>query len=212
MNNNKTAVKPLKFSIRFWIDFGPILVFFIVNFVYGKFFATTETGGIFAATASLMLAMPIAMAASWHLQKKISPMLWVSGTLALIFGGLTLYFDDPRFIKIKPTVIFSMFGLILLGGYFLRKPLIKYIFDAAFPPISEKGWLILSRNWGLFFLFKAGLNEFVWRNFSTDAWVTFKTFGFITLTFIFVFLQFPVIRKYGNLKGYEKKPKGLKKN
>lgn len=175
---------------NFLIDFGPLLVFFTVNFTYG----------IFPATLSLMVTMPIAMAISWIKRKHISPVLWVSGILVLIFGGLTLYFDDERFIKIKPTIIFSLFGLILLGGYLKGKALIKFLFEPAFPPIAEKGWMIISRNYGLLNLLLAGFNEVIWRTVSTDTWVTIKVFGFTTLTFLFFLSQIPVIKKYGNLK------------
>jgi len=175
---------------NFLIDFGPLLVFFAVNFTYG----------IFPATLSLMVTMPIAMAISWIKRKHIPPVLWVSGILVLIFGGLTLYFDDERFIKIKPTIIFSLFGLILLGGYLKGKALIKFLFEPAFPPITEKGWMIISRNYGLLNLLLAGFNEFIWRTVSTDTWVTIKVFGFTTLTFLFFLSQIPVIKKYGNLK------------
>ena len=175
---------------NFLIDFGPLLVFFAVNFTYG----------IFPATLSLMVTMPIAMAISWIKRKHIPPVLWVSGILVLIFGGLTLYFDDERFIKIKPTIIFSLFGLILLGGYLKGKALIKFLFEPAFPPIAEKGWMIISRNYGLLNLLLAGFNEVIWRTVSTDTWVTIKVFGFTTLTFLFFLSQIPVIKKYGNLK------------
>ncbi len=175
---------------NFLIDFGPLLVFFGVNFSYG----------IFPATLSLMVTMPTAMAVSWIKRKHIPPVLWVSGILVLIFGGLTLYFNDERFIKIKPTIIFSLFGLILLGGYLKGKALIKFLFEPAFPPIAEKGWMIISRNYGLLNLLLAGFNEFIWRTFSTDTWVTIKVFGFTALTFLFFLSQIPVIKKYGNRK------------
>ena len=183
----KAAAKP---KPNIMMDFGPLLIFFAVNYFYG----------IFAATASLMATMPIAMAWSWKTRKHIPPMMWVSVILVLIFGGLTIYLQDERFIKIKPTIIFTMFGAVLFGGLLFKKPMIKYVFEAAFPPMDPRGWTVLTVAWGGFFLFKAGLNEFVWRNFSTDAWVTFKTFGFLGLTFLFVFLQLPIIAKYGDLK------------
>ena len=195
---NQKAAK--KGAPNFLIDFAPLLIFFATNFIYGRYIAEDATQGIFAATISLMITMPIAMAFSWHKRKHIPPMLWMSGLLVLFFGGLTIYFNDERFIKVKPTIIFTLFSVILWVGLMKGKPFLKFLLEAAFPPMSHKGWIILTRNWALFFLFKAGLNEYVWRNFSTDTWVTFKTFGFIGLTFIFIFTQVPILMKYGDLK------------
>lgn len=194
------ARAPKKQAPNFLLDFGPLLVFFAVNLIYGKYFSDTPTGGIIAATISLMVTMPIAMAVSWHKRKHIPPVLWISGLLVLVFGGLTLYFDDPRFIKVKPTIIFSLFSLILLAGYARGKPLIKYIMEPAFPPMRERGWMIISRNYGLLNLVLAGLNEYVWRSYSTDTWVTIKVFGFLSITVLFFISQVPVIMKYSNLK------------
>jgi len=182
----KTAPAPLKPASRFLVDFGPLLIFFVMNFSFG----------IFPATASLMATMPIAMLLSRRLRGAVSPILWVSGALVLVFGGLTLYFADERFIKLKPTILFSAFGLILLGGWLRGKPLVKYLLDPAFPPIADKAWLILTRNWGFFFLLKAALNEAIWRSFSTDAWVSIKTFGYPLATFLFVMAHYPLLMKY----------------
>lgn len=184
----KPARPPLKPAQRLLIDFGPLLAFFVTNFAFG----------IYPATASLMATMPLAMFLSWRLRGAISPILWVSGTLVLVLGGLTLYLADERFIKLKPTILFSAFGLILLGGWLRGKPLVKYLLDPAFPPIADKAWLILTRNWGFFFLVKAGLNEMVWRNLSTDAWVTVKTFGFPLITFLFIMAHYPLLMKYAD--------------
>ena len=188
--NAKRQKNPKAGVPNFLIDFGPLLVFFGVNFSYG----------IFPATLSLMATMPAAMAISWIKRKHIPPVLWVSGILVLIFGGLTLYFDDERFIKIKPTIIFSMFGMILLGGTPTGTALIKFICAPGFPTMAEKGGMIISRNYWLLNLFLAGFNEFIWRTYSTDTWVTVKVFGFMALTLLFFFSQIPVLMKYGNLK------------
>lgn len=186
--SEQTTPKPA--TPNFLIDFGPLLIFFAMNWFKG----------IYWATGSLMVTMPIAMAWSWFTRKHIPKMLWISGLLVLVFGGLTLYLQDEQFIKLKPTVIFTFFGLVLIGGYAMKKPLIKHLMEMALPGMEEKGWMLLTRNWGLFFFFKAGLNEFVWRSFTTDTWVTFKTFGFLVLTFLFMFTQIPILKKYGNLK------------
>lgn len=196
----KKAAQTQKAGPNFLIDFAPLLIFFATNFIYGKWFAEGPLDGILAATLSLMITMPLAMAWSWKKRGHIPKMLWISGVLVLIFGGLTLYLRDDQFIKMKPTVFFTLFGLILLTGYVLKKPFIKHLFETAFPGMEQRGWMLLTLNWGLFFLFKAGLNEFIWRNFSNDTWVTFKTFGFIILTFLFMIAQIPILKKYGNLK------------
>ena len=180
------APAPLKPAQRLLIDFGPVLVFFVTNLAFGIYFAT----------ASLMATMPLAMFLSWRFRGAVSPILWVSGALVLVFGGLTLYLADERFIKLKPTILFSAFGLILLGGWLRGKPLVKYLLDSAFPPLADQGWLILTRNWGFFFLAKAALNEAVWRNLSTDAWVSVKTFGYPLITFLFVMAHYPLLMKY----------------
>ena len=140
------------------VDFGPLLVFFAINFIYGRFFAENPTDGILAATASLMITMPMAMAWSWKKRGRISRMMWASLILVLIFGGLTLYLKDETFIKLKPTVLFSAFGLILTGGALMGKPFLKYVMDMAFPGLDDKGWLLLSRNFGLFFRAIVGLD------------------------------------------------------
>lgn len=191
-DNHIAATKdPMKPVHRTLVDFGPLLVFFAVNYGFG----------IFYATASLMITMPIAILISWRVRKALSPMLWISGFLVLVFGGLTLYLQDERFIKIKPTIIFSLFGLVLLGGLIKGRPLIKYLLDSAFPPIAHRGWMVLSRNWMLYFLSMAGVNEFVWRTFSTDTWVAVKTFGYLTASVLFMMTQVPLLMKYA-----EKKP------
>jgi len=192
MTTDPQTTSPSKPSL--WVDFGPLLIFFIVNFS-ARGFTDDPTLPILAATASLMATMPIAMAWSWKKRGHIPRMMWASLILVLIFGGLTLYLQDETFIKLKPTVLFTFFGLVLTIGALMGKPLLKYLMDVAFPNLSDRGWLLFSRNFGLLFLFKAGLNEYVWRNFSTDAWVTFKTFGFVGLTFLFVFTQMPMIMK-----------------
>ncbi|HXV74376.1 MAG TPA: septation protein IspZ [Sphingomonadales bacterium] len=189
----KPVHPPLRPVQRLLIDFGPLIVFFVINFAFG----------IYAATGSLMAVMPLALFLSWRLRGAVSPILWVSGALVLVFGGLTLYLADERFIKLKPTILFSAFGLTLVGGWLKGKPLVKYLLDPAFPPVADKAWLILTRNWGFFFLLKAAVNEMVWRNFSTDAWVSVKTFGYPLITFLFVMAHYPLLMKH-----VEKRKKG----
>lgn len=172
--------------VKLLLDLGPLVVFFVANSQFG----------IMTATAIFMGLMPVVMFLSWRLHGHIPVMLWVTAVLVAVFGGLTLYLDDERFIKIKPTIINAMFAIILLVGQMRGKILLKTVMGAAFPPMHERGWQIMNRNWVLFFFAMALLNEFVWRSFSTDTWVSFKAFGFTTITFIFAMAQTPVLMKY----------------
>ena len=122
-------------------------------------------------------------------------MPFVSGIVVLVFGGLTLWFQNEEFIKIKPTIIYVLFGGILLGGLAFGRPLLGYVFDAAFR-LDDEGWRKLTLRWGMFFLLMAVLNEVIWRNFSTDFWVSFKAFGFIPLTVVFTLLQMPLVQRH----------------
>ena len=167
------------------IDIGPLAVFFIF---YTK-------SGLQAAIWPLMIATVIAVTISYILEKKIPIMPTLGAGIVLIFGGLTIYFNDETFIKMKPTIINVIFAIILYGGIVLNKPLLKYLLGAALK-LEEKGWKILTQRWIAFFLALAILNEIIWRTQSTDVWVNFKVFGILPITFIFTMSQFPLIRKY----------------
>ncbi|GAK33508.1 putative intracellular septation protein A [Iodidimonas nitroreducens] len=171
---------------RFLTELGPLLVFFIVNW----------QADIFAATGAFMVAMVAAMAYSWHSTRHIAPMMWVSTVLVVVFGGLTLWLHDETFIKLKPTIIYLIFASILLTGLWSGRIFLRTVLGAAFPPLTDRGWVLLTRNWALFFIGMAVLNEAVWRNVSTDHWVMFKTFGAIPLTFIFAIAQTPVVTRH----------------
>jgi len=175
-----------KERFKFWLDFGPLLVFFLVNWKYG----------IFGATLSIMITLPISILLSHIINKHIPKMLIMSGVLVLIFGALTLYLKDERFIKIKPTIIYLLFSGVLGFGLMKGKSYLKYLLESTFPEMEEKGWMLITRNWSIFFGFLAILNEIVWRNLTTDQWVSVKVFGFTSLTFIFIFSQVFIIMKY----------------
>jgi intracellular septation protein len=182
MNN----VQLPKQRFKFWLDFGPLVVFFLVNWKYG----------IFGATLSIMMTLPLAILLSHFINKHIPKMLLISGGLVLVFGALTLYLKDERFIKIKPTIIYLLFSGILSYGLFKGKSYLKYLLETTFPKMEEKGWMLITQNWAIFFGGLAILNEYIWRNFSTDQWVSIKVFGFTGLTFVFIFSQVFVIMKY----------------
>jgi len=140
-------------------------------------------------------AVVAALAASYALTRTLPIMPVVTAVIVLIFGGLTLALHNDLFIKIKPTIIYALFGAVLCGGLAFDKPLLGVLFDTLFH-LTEEGWRKLTLRWALFFFALAVLNEIVWRNVSTDTWVTFKAFGVIPLTFLFAALQYPLLRKY----------------
>jgi intracellular septation protein len=132
---------------------------------------------------------------SWLLTRHIPVMPLVTTVAVLIFGGLTFYFDNELFLKLKPTIVNAIFGTVLLGGLFFNKPLLPIVLDTVLQ-LTETGWRILTLRWGLFFYLLAGLNELVWRTQSTDFWVTFKVFGTMPITIVFALAQMPLILKY----------------
>ena len=142
-----------------------------------------------------MVATVIAVLFSYILEKKIPIMPTVGAGIVLLFGGLTIYFDNDVFFKMKPTIINVLFAVILYGGILINKPLLKYLLGAALK-LEEEGWKILTQRWIGFFVALAVLNEIVWRTQSTDVWVNFKVFGILPITFIFTMTQFPLIKKY----------------
>jgi len=178
----KPQLNPL---LKLAFDLGPLVLFFVANSRYG----------IFAATATFMVAVVAALAASYVLTRALPIMPVVTAIIVLVFGGLTLILHNDLFIKIKPTIIYALFGVVLLGGLFFNKPLLGVVFDSLFH-LTDEGWRKLTLRWAIFFLALAVLNEIVWRNTSTDAWVTFKAFGVLPLTFLFGALQYPLLKKY----------------
>ena len=175
----------MKSFYKLLIDIGPLAVFFI--------FYTRS--GLQASILPFMVATVIAVLFSYILEKKIPIMPTVGAGIVLLFGGLTIYFDNDVFFKMKPTIINTLFAVILYGGILINKPLLKYLLGAALK-LEEAGWKILTQRWIGFFIALAVLNEIVWRTQSTDVWVNFKVFGILPITFIFTMTQFPLIKKY----------------
>ena len=167
------------------IDIGPLAVFFIF---YSR-------SGLQASILPFMIATVIAVVFSYIIEKKIPIMPTVGAGIVLIFGGLTIYFDNEVFFKMKPTIINLIFAVILYGGMIIKKPLLKILLSAALK-LKEEGWRILTHRWIGFFIALAILNEIVWRTQSTDLWVNFKVFGILPITFFFTMVQFPLIKKY----------------
>jgi len=177
--------KQLNPILKLVLDIGPLVLFFAAN---SKF-------GIFAATGSFMAAVLIALTVSYAMTRHIAIMPVVTAGIVLVFGGLTLFLHDDLFIKLKPTIIYVLFGGTLLAGLALDKPFLSILFDQMFH-LSEEGWRKLTWRWALFFFALAIANEIVWRTQTTDFWVSFKLFGVVPLTFLFGALQMPLINKY----------------
>ncbi len=182
----ETTKKPqLNPLLKLALDLGPLLLFFLANSRYG----------IFVATATFMVAVLAALAISYVMTRRLPIMPVVTAIIVVIFGGLTLILHDATFIKVKPTIIYALFGAVLVGGLFFNKPLLGVVFDSLFQ-LTDEGWRRLTRRWAIFFFALAVLNEIVWRNASTNVWVDFKVFGVVPLTFLFAALQTPLLKKY----------------
>ena len=199
----KTQPNPL---LKLALDIGPLLLFFFANSRPALFeplirpiipaaVATGERAGIFVATAVFMVAIVAALIVSYVLTRRLPIMALVSAVIVVVFGGLTLVLQDELFIKLKPTIIYLLFGAVLIGGLAFGKPLLGMVFDQMFH-LTDEGWRKLTWRWALFFLALAAVNEIVWRTQSTDTWVTFKAFGVLPLTLIFAALQYPLLQRY----------------
>jgi intracellular septation protein len=150
-----------------------------------------------AATAAFMVAIFLAMGLSLWKTRHISPMLWISGVLVLVFGGLTLWFHNDTFIKVKPTLVYSMFAIVLIYGLITKKPLLQMLLESAYPGLTARGWQLLTVNWAAFFVVMAVLNEIVWRTQSWDFWVAFKLWGVVPLTLLFAIGNVPLLLRHG---------------
>jgi intracellular septation protein len=182
MTAEKKQLNPM---LKLALDIGPLVLFFAAN---SKF-------GIYTATGAFMVAVLIALAVSYVLTRHIAIMPVVTAVIVLVFGGLTLILHDDLFIKLKPTIIYVLFGGTLLVGLALGKPLLGLLFESVFH-LTEEGWRKLTWRWALFFILLAVVNEIVWRTQTTDFWVSFKLFGVVPLTFLFGALQYPLLVKY----------------
>jgi intracellular septation protein len=195
---------------RLALELGPLVVFFAVN-TFGErwleaspLLSSWFSQPIIFATAVFMVAMAISLLLSWVLLKRIAVMPLVTGIVVLIFGTLTLVFQDATFIKMKPTIVNALFGGVLLGGLVFGQSLLRYVFGDVYK-LQDKGWWVLTMRWGIFFFVLAALNEIVWRGApmfagtekeANDLWVAFKVWGIMPLTVVFSLFQLPVLTRY----------------
>jgi intracellular septation protein len=180
--NEKRQLNPL---LKLALELGPLVLFFAAN----------ARWGIFTGTGVFMAAVLVALAVSYALTRHLPIMAMVSAVVVMVFGGMTIALQDETFIKIKPTIIYVLFAVVLLGGLALRKPLLLLLFDQVFN-LTEEGWRKLTLRWALLFLVQAVLNEIVWRTQTTEFWLGYKAFGAIPLTVAFALLQYPLLMKY----------------
>lgn len=178
----KREINPL---LKFALEMGPLVVFFVMN----------SRAGIYVGTGAFMAATVIALAVSYIMMRTVPIMPLVTAAFVLVFGGLTLWLADDLFIKLKPTIINLLFAAILFFGIMTGRLFIKLILESAFN-LTQRGWRLITWAWIGFFIFLAALNEVVWRNSTTDFWVSFKVFGVMPLTIVFSFAMIPVIMRH----------------
>jgi intracellular septation protein len=181
-----TEKKQLNPVLKLVLDIGPLVLFFAANARFG----------IYAATGAFMVSVLAALAVSYVMTRHIAVMPVVTAVIVLVFGTLTIVLHNDMFIKLKPTIIYLLFGGTLLGGLVFDKPLLGMVMDSFFN-LTDEGWRKLTWRWALFFFALAILNEIVWRTQTTDFWVSFKLFGVVPLTFAFGALQYPLLVRYG---------------
>jgi len=184
---NDVKRKELGAGMRLLLDIGPLILFFIAN---AKF-------GIYSATAAFIVAILAAMMVSLALTRRVSALQLFSAVMVIVMGGLTLYFHNETFIKIKPTIYYAFVAVILGYGLFANKPILKSVLGSAYPGLDAAGWSTLTRNWALFFAVMAIVNEAVWRNSSTDFWIGFKLWGALPATLLFALANVPMLMRHG---------------
>jgi intracellular septation protein len=181
-------------SLKLAVDYGPLLVFFAVN----SLAPGSDVDQAVAATTAFMLATGVAMLISKLKAGRISPMLWVTGAVVLVFGGLTIYLHDQRFIQIKPSIVYAVLSGTLFFGLWTGRPLLRTVLESGFPALKPEGWHKLTRNFAWFFAAMIVVNEVARQLLSFDDWVTFKVWGVSAISFAFMFTQMPVLMRHSD--------------
>jgi len=179
---DKTRPHPL---FKLATELGPLIIFFVAN----------AKSNLFVATGAFMVAVIVAMIASYVVTRHVPMMAIVTAVVVIVFGTLTLVLHDETFIKMKPTIVYTLFAAILGGGLLFGRSFIAIMFDQMFN-LTPHGWRVLTMRWALWFLAMAVLNEIIWRTQSTDFWVAFKTFGMVPLTMLFAITQMSLVKRY----------------
>jgi intracellular septation protein len=180
-------------GVRLATDYGPLIVFFVVNALWHG----DKMAQVTASTAAFMIAVVVAVIVAKLVTGTISPMLWMTAAVVLVFGGLTVYFHDQRFIQAKPSVIYFCLAAVLLFGLLTGRPLLKQLLDQAYPGLSDRGWRQLTINWTIFFAVLGGLNIVLAVATSWDFWYKAHTIGAVALTFLFALANIPMLMKHG---------------
>ncbi len=192
--------KPKSGWLNLVVDYGPLLVFFLTYRWYKPDDNSSQFGEIFAVTRgtlAFMVAAVIALVVSKLRLGRISPMLWLSTLLIVGFGGLTVFLGDPFWVQVKPTAVYLLFSAALFIGLWRGKSLLRILLEAAFEGLSDEGWRLLSRNWAWFFLVLAALNETLRMTLSFESWLAAKLWVFLPLSFLFTFVQIPMLLRHG---------------
>lgn len=188
----KKSINPL---LKLALEFGPLAIFFFANSYGDRLFGVAQDRRIFVATGIFIVASLVALVLSRALMGYLPRMAIVNAVVVTVFGGLTIALDDAFFIKVKPTIVNTLFGCVLLGGLLFGRSLLALVLETVLQ-LDEVGWRKLTLRWGLFFFLLAALNEVVWRTQTQDFWVAFKVWGVLPLTMIFALAQTPLILKH----------------
>jgi intracellular septation protein len=187
---SETAPKGSSWTLL--LDYGPLFVFFVAYKMAGS-----GLQGSMVATFAFMVAVIVSIGLGLAIMKRVSPMVWVSTVLILGFGAITLYLHDPKFIQMKPTVIYVGFAVLLGAGLLRGRPLLKWLFGPVFPGLTHEGWMKLSRNWALFFAALAVANEIMRAYLTFDTWLTLKVWGVTAFSVAFALANMPMLLRHG---------------